>query len=59
MRHTTRRFEQERQLGIAGIRAVATGEGTGAVKRWATLQWLRFTHLPLRGGLWLMMRVVA
>ena len=59
MRHTTGRFEQERQLGIAGIRAVATGEGSGAMKRWATLQWLRFTYLPLRGGLWLMMRVVA
>jgi hypothetical protein len=59
MRHTTRRLEQERQFGIAGIRAAATDEGTGALKRWGNLTWLRLTHLPLRGLLWLMMRVVA
>jgi hypothetical protein len=59
MRHTTRRLEQERQFGIAGIRAAATDEGTGALMRWGNLTWLRLTHLPLRGLLWLMMRVVA
>ncbi len=59
MRHATRRLEQERQLGIAGIRAAATDDRDGRAKRWAELRWLRLTHLPLRGGLWLMMRVVA
>jgi hypothetical protein len=59
MRHTTRRFQRERELAVAGIRAAATDEGTGALKRWGNLTWLRLTHLPLRGLLWLMMRVVA